>query len=99
MRWLPNGSGFLYARWNALTDETINIHAYDFTSRSTRQVTNFTGEFVRRFAISPDGRFIVFERVTALDSPSDLWVMGIDGSNPRLLVRQAEIPAWNPRSQ
>jgi len=99
MRWLPNGSGFLYARWNALTDETINIHAYDFTSRTTRQVTNFTGEFVRRFAISPDGRFIVFERVTALDSPSDLWVMGIDGSNPRLLVRQAEMPAWNPRAQ
>ena len=99
MRWLPNGSGFLYARWNALTDETINIHAYDFASRTTRQVTNFTREFVRRFAVSPDGRFIVFERVTALNSPSDLWVMGIDGSNPRLLVRQAEIPAWNPRVQ
>ena len=99
LRWLPNGSGFLYARQNALTDEAINIHAYDFASRTTRQVTSFTGQFVRRFAISPDGRFIVFERVTALDSPSDLWVMGIDGSNPRLLVRQAEIPAWNPRVQ
>lgn len=99
MRWLPNGSGFLYARWNALTDETINIHAYDFASRTTRQLTNFTGQFVRRFAISPDSRFIVFERVTALNSQSDLWVVGIDGSNPRLLVRQAEIPAWNPRPQ
>ena len=99
LRWLPNGSGFLYARQNALTDEAINIHAYDFTSHTTRQVTNFTGQFVRRFAISPDGRFIVFERVTALDSPSDLWVVDIDGSNPRLLVRQAEIPAWNPRAQ
>lgn len=99
LRWLPDGSGFLYARQNALTDEAINIHAYDFASRTTRQVTNFTGQFVRRFAISPDGRFIVFEQVTALDSPSDLWVMGIDGSSPRLLVKQAEIPAWNPRAK
>jgi hypothetical protein len=99
LRWLPNGSGFLYARQNALTDEAINIHAYDFASRTSRQVTQFTGQFVRRFAISPDGRFIVFERVTALSGPSDLWVMGVDGSNPRLLVRQAEIPAWNPRVQ
>ncbi|HEX6052047.1 MAG TPA: hypothetical protein VFZ21_22415 [Gemmatimonadaceae bacterium] len=99
LRWLPNGSGFLYARQNALTDEAINIHAYDFASRTTRQVTQFTGQFVRRFAISPDGRFVVFERVTELNGPSDLWVMGIDGSNPRLLVTQAEIPAWNPRAQ
>ena len=99
LRWLPDGSGFLYARQNALTDEAINIHAYDFASRTTRQITSFTGQFVRRFAISPDGRFIVFEQVTALDSPSDLWVMGIDGSSPRLLVRQAEIPAWNPRTK
>ena len=98
LRWLPNGSGFLYARQNALTDEAVNVHAYDFTTRTTRQITQFTEQFVRRFAISPDARFIVFERVTALEGPSDLWVMGIDGSNPRLLVRQAEIPAWNPRA-
>ena len=99
LRWLPNGSGVLYARQNALTDEAVNIHAYDFASRTTRRVTTFTGQFVRRFAISPDGRFIVFEPVTALDSPSDLWVMDIDGSSPRRLVRQAEIPAWNPRAR
>ena len=97
LRWLPDGSGFLYARQNGLLDEAINIHAYDFASRTTRQVTRFTGQFVRRFAISPDGKFIVFERVSTLNGPSDLWVMGIDGSNPRLLVAQAEIPAWNPR--
>ena len=99
LHWMPDASGFLYARQNALTDEAINIHLYDFTSRTTRQITQFSGQFVRRFTVSPDGKFIAFERVTALDSPSDVWVMGIDGSSPRLLVRQAEIPAWNPRVQ
>ena len=99
LHWLPNGSGFLYSRQNALLDEAINIHLYDFTSKTSRQITRFTDQFVRRFTVSPDGKLIAFERVTALDGPSDLWVMGADGSNPRLLVRQAEIPAWNPRAQ
>jgi Tol biopolymer transport system component len=94
LRWLPDGSGFLVARQTDLLDESVNIYAFDFVSRTLTKVTNFAGESVRRFAISPDGQSVVFERVTALNGPSDLWTMRRDGSAMRLLVRGGEAPAW-----
>lgn len=94
LRWLPDGSGFIVARQTALLDESINLYHYDFASETLTQLTAFTGSFARRFAISPDGESIVFERVTELSGASDLWVMGVDGSDPRLLVTGGEAPAW-----
>jgi len=96
-RWLPDGSGFVLARWGGLLDVAVNLFEYTFGSAAPRQITSFTGEYVRRFAISPDGQRIVFERVSSLDGPSDLWVVGRDGSNPTLLIRDAAFAAWNPR--
>jgi Tol biopolymer transport system component len=49
---------------------------------------------VRRFAISPDGQSVVFERVTDLRGPSDLWTMRRNGTDMRLLARGGEAPAW-----
>ena len=45
---------------------------------------------------APNGRLVAF--ISARNGGSDLYVMGIDGSNPRQLTRGALIttPAWGP---
>jgi TolB protein len=96
IHWLPDGSGFMVARTGSLLNENVNLYEYSF-SGEVRQLTSFSGEFARRFSISPDGQRIVFERVSTLDGPSDLWIVGRDGSNPHLLVANAGFPAWNPQ--
>ncbi len=103
LRWLPDGSGFLVARQDALTDEDVNLYEFTFATRRLRKLTDFTGGMVRHFSVSPDGGSIVFERITGGSPgeistlPPDLWIIGRDGSNPRPLVRNAAYPAWNPQ--
>lgn len=97
IRWLPDGSGFIVAKSGSLLDENVNLYEYSFASAGVRQLTSFAGQYVRRFSLSPDGQNIVLERVTTLDGPSDLWVVGRDGSNPRLVVSNGAYPAWNPQ--
>jgi hypothetical protein len=100
LRWLPDGSGFMVARHDGLTDMDINIYEYLFATGELRKVTDFEGEFVRSFSLSPDGQLIVFERISGGDPydlvhlRSDLWVMRRDGSEARLLVADAHLPAW-----
>ncbi|HEU4563449.1 MAG TPA: hypothetical protein VFS05_02325 [Gemmatimonadaceae bacterium] len=96
IRWLPDGSGFLVAKTGGLMEPHVNLYELLFSSGTLRQITTFTDASVRGFAISPDGRQIVFERVpeAELTAPSDLWVVNRDGSSPHLLVRDAASPAW-----
>src|SRR5687768_11675285 len=88
LRWLPDGSGFLYA-FPDLAYEFGNLFRYDFATKRVTQLTKFEGEYARAFDVSPDGRWVVFERAKSLrdDKNVDLWVMRADGSDARLLVR------------
>ncbi len=102
LRWLPDGSGFVVARQDGLTDEDVNLYEFTFATRQQRKITDFTGEMVRRFSLSPDGSQIAFERVTGsiyelATLPSDLWIVGRDGSGLRPLAKDAAFPAWNPQ--
>lgn len=51
--------------------------------------------------VSPDGRLIAF--VSDRDGQNNLWVMNIDGSNPRAVFRDNNVrvsqPAWTPDGQ
>jgi hypothetical protein len=96
LRWLPDASGFLFSNQTLMRD-SANIFRYDFATRKTTQITNLQNEFTGKFSISPDGQWIVFERTKSLDDDRaiDLWVAPIDGSNPRLLVRDAFSPSWH----
>jgi len=57
--------------------------------------------------LSPDGRYIAYTalspglRDASNDSPAEVWVMGADGSYPRLLTTDADLliaPVWAPDS-
>jgi hypothetical protein len=95
LRWLPDGSGFLFSNVTLMRD-SANIFRYDFATKRVMQVTRFENEFARAFSISPDGQWIVFERSKSYedDKDCDLWVVGLDGREPRLLVRNGQRPSW-----
>jgi hypothetical protein len=95
LRWLPDGSGFLYS-FPDLAYEFGNIFRYDLATKRATQLTNFEGEYARAFDVSPDGAWIVFERAKKMDDDKDvdLWIMRADGSEPRLLVRGGLAPSW-----
>jgi TolB protein len=96
LRWLPDGSGFLFSNQTLMRD-SANIFRYDFATGRTTQITRLQNEFTGMFSISPDGEWIVFERSKSLDDdrPIDLWIASIDGGNPRLLVRDGFSPSWH----
>ena len=95
LAWLPDGSGLLYSTQTLMRD-SANIFRFDFATRRTTQVTRLENEFARTFSVSPDGKWIVFERAKTADKDqeADLWIVGTDGKEPRLLVRNGFEPAW-----
>lgn len=95
LQWLPDGSGFLYS-FPDLAYEFGNIFRFDFATGRVTQLTDFKDTYARAFDISPDGESIVFERARKWndDKEVDLWIMRIDGSNARLLVRGGLAPSW-----
>ena len=97
IQYLPDASGIIYTFLDHSTSS--QVYRYDFQTDSITQLTNLSNEFARDFALSQDGQSIVFERApeelkAAFGGASDLWIMGIDGSNPHLLVAGAAHPTW-----
>jgi hypothetical protein len=85
-----------------------NIFRYDMATKKTTQITNVTDGFASRFSISPDGQWIVYERgyAAAGDDPNslfelnnltnyDLWIIKMDGTQEKLLVRNGSAPSWS----
>jgi Tol biopolymer transport system component len=99
LRWLPDASGFLFSNQTLMRD-SANIFRYDFATRQVTQITQLQNEFTGAFSISPDGQWIVFERSKTLDQdrPIDLWIVGMNGKNARLLTRNGFAPSWGHRS-
>ena len=95
LKWLPDGSGFLFSSTSLMMD-AANIFKYDFKTKQTTQVTKVEGAFARRFTISPNGQWIVYERARTKDGYDDvdLWIIRLDGSKDRLLVKNGLGPSW-----
>ena len=95
LKWLPDGSGFLYS-YPDLAYEFGNIFRYDFASKRVTQLTDYKDMNARAFDVSPDGQWIVYERAKKWndDKGVELWIMKIDGSGARLLVRDGAVPSW-----
>jgi hypothetical protein len=101
MKWLPDGSGFVYSEDGLNSDGTLvvdsNLYEYDFASHASKPITHFTSEFAARLGISPDGQQIVFEHSTDDKAVDGLWIVNRDGSNPHLFVPGPGVarPAWS----
>jgi len=96
LHWLPDGSGFLFST-SDLMRSSSNIFHYDFKTKQTKQLTRFENDFAKKFSVSPDGKWIVYERTKEYDenSPADLWIQAMDGSESRLLTKNAHSPSWS----
>jgi len=95
VKWLPDGTGFLYSATNLMADAS-NIYYYDMTTKQTKQLTNLSGQFARRFDVSPSGNWIVYERCQSPEDYEtvDLWIISTDGTNEKLLVKNGLAPSW-----
>ena len=102
LAWLPDGSGFVYAVEEEVDYEVAraNIFEYNFASKQTKRLTNFTNAFAGELSVSPDGKQIVFDRSTATDDIGtyNVWIMNRGGSGQRLLASNGYAPSWNPRA-
>ena len=96
LRWTPDGSGVLYSMTNLYGDQA-NIFYYDTRTKQKRQLTTLDKEFARRFSISPDGKWVVYEKCKNWKDYEtvDIWIIGIDGSGERLLVKNGLGPSWS----
>ena len=96
LKWLPDGSGFLYSTVNLYRD-AANIFWYDLRTKQTKQITQLKGEFARRFCVSPSGKWIVYERAKTNDEYKDvdLWIMHSDGTGEKPLVKNGLCPSWS----
>jgi len=95
LHWLPDGSGIVYSTTTIFRDAS-NIFRYDFNTKQTTQLTSLENAFAKKFSISPDGEWIVYERCKEYEdsSPSDLWIQRINGKDARLLVKNGYSPSW-----
>jgi hypothetical protein len=106
LKWLPDGSGFLYSKsYYRDTDSKLvsNIFRYNIATKEHVQVTDLQDGYARQFCVSPSGKWIVYEKcgideekAETLDfKTSDLWIMSLDGKQDRLLVKNGMGPTWS----
>ncbi len=95
LEWLPDGSGFLFAKHYVHLGIFSNIFRYDFVTHEVRQLTTVRDdEGVEDFTISLDGSAVVYQYLNKDRTESTLWIMDIDGTDVRLLAEDAGHPAW-----
>ena len=98
--WLPDGSGFIYAGPpdDAAVSFDDNIFHYDLTTGEKQRLTYFSREQIHELAISPDGRYVLFEFGDY--AYTDFWIL--DRLNPVEIWPANEnsncaYPAWSPK--
>ena len=101
-RWTPDGRTLVFAALRAENAEYAyqesEIYAEDVATGAIRQLTHRKGPDLNP-VVSPDGRYIAY---TGNDSTDDTWVdqrlyvMNIDGSNPRILTGRLDRTPVHP---
>ncbi|MBI4503361.1 MAG: PD40 domain-containing protein [Gemmatimonadetes bacterium] len=98
----PDGRFFTFTDWN-----TGNLAVRDLVNGTTRSLTNKKtwtdplSAYALGSVFSPDGRKIAYAWIKSGESYTELRVTGVDGSEPRVLLRNREVgyidPAqWSP---
>jgi hypothetical protein len=86
LSWLPDGSGFVFARLESGTALSNAppaggvIYRYDLSAKTYRQVFRAPNEALGRLTVSPDGQTIAVERAASLEDTVERVTLG-----PKLL--------------
>jgi TolB protein len=97
--WTPDSGSILYCTDDDLRPPAKNesqIHAVAVASRQVR--TLISGGVNTYPVMSPDGRHIAYRKILG-EMNSEVFVAGVDGSNPRNLTNDPAFegwPAWSP---
>lgn len=95
--WLPDGSGFVFAATGGqFGQENSNIYRYTFADDNLVYLTAYEDDWAGWPSVSPNGQEIAFEYAAEADDPAQLWIVGIDGSDPHPLGVQGKSPDWRP---
>jgi dipeptidyl aminopeptidase/acylaminoacyl peptidase len=93
-KWLPDGSGFLYASNRDGLDQR-HIYRYSLETGESVKIIDLPGTN-SLVNISPDGR-LAFQHCDAFRN-GDLWVSGPNGEDPAQVTFSMP-EAWNPQNQ
>jgi len=104
--WTPDGSTIVFDGLKDRPGDDVyrnsQLYAVQVSSGEVRQITSRPGYWGEP-AISPDGRLVAYtgyDSTTKTSAISDLWVVGLDGSNARNLTdaldRDPESLRWAP---
>ena len=93
-KWLPDGSGFLYASNRDGLDQR-HIYRYSLETGESVRIIDLSGTN-SLVNISPDGR-LAFQHCDVFRN-GDLWVSGPNGEDP-IQVTFSMPEAWNPQNQ
>ncbi len=98
IQYLPDASGFIFSIVDNYAHSS-NLFRYDLASGDVTRLTFYADQYARDFSISPDGQSIVYELAAynymcPFGCYTDLWTMGINGSNPQLLKTRSGHPSW-----
>ncbi len=86
--WTPNGAELVYA----LATPWDTLHRQPWQSGEARVRIHETTADERPSSVSPDGRLLVYDRLTAI---SEIWVLALDGSD---VPRPLRATSYNQRS-
>jgi hypothetical protein len=96
VKWLPDGSGFIFTKKHVDFGIMSDIFEYSFATGTETRITQFEDdEYALNFSISPDGQHIVFDLAREFEGPTDLYIIQRNGTNMRLLAQNAGHPAWS----
>lgn len=98
-QWLPSGRGLVYQ--GALGGERTPLMFVDLTTGAQRTITSAAGSMDISPAVSPDGRSVLFARVS--ENGSDIHLVPIEGGAPRRVTvgrgRASVQPSFSPDGQ
>lgn len=102
----PSGSAHILINEFGIDADTLWVAPADKPSeRQVVAVVPHAAHYGIYATLSPDGRHIAYTTLSpdlgdaSADSPAEVWVMGVDGTYPRLLATDADLlvaPVWAP---
>ena len=88
----PDGGSVIYSAY--VKDYVYDLYEMNLSTGQVTQLTDNLG-ILKAPEISPDGKWIAFNRGTA-DDKEQIWLMERDGTNPHQIYKRGWDPTWSP---